>query len=76
MEQVEPVQIEFEDKSNSCMKPAISTGKWSRPDSMKEEFEFSKVKAVYEKLDKINRKMYALHNKRVGYKQALDQVPG
>lgn len=75
MERYEPEYKEPIIHSVDVMKVENEKHKGPRPDSQKEELEYRRTEIVYKKLDKANRKIYALQKQRVSFQEALDSTP-
>lgn len=76
MEHDEPMPEEPEFHGTEVSENEGGYHKGPRPDSQKEELEYTRLESVYQKLDKVNRKMYALQKQRSSLQEALDQMPG
>ena len=53
----------------------LKSDKGMRPDSQKQELEYKTVAGIYEKLNKLNQKLYALQKEKVALQHTLDQTP-
>lgn len=60
---------------DSSLHTGMNAGKGPRPDSQIEELEFRRINEIYQKLQKVNRKFYALQKERLSVKQVLDKTP-